>query len=255
MSDSNVNVNTESLRELTGSLGEFSSSVAETLNEANGVISEYLDRMKCVCEQIRKKWEEAREKRQAAENEWNEAESEHSACLASQEQDEDGNWHPSCYAESMRAAAARAKFQQAQREENEKRQIYENAVGIVNRAKGSIDEYKCGSGAALAQIAGDYSQAARSEIGIRLEQLGEILDTNLSLDSRKVTPRSLYPNSSTTEPERPREPSCQKCGRPISKCFCQRQSPAAKPERPREPYCSVCGYQISKCICKKRGTK
>jgi|GEM_PF-4723786 len=255
MSDSNVNVNTESLKELVGSLGEFSSSVSETLNEANMVIDDYLSRMRSVCEQIREKWEEAERKRQAAENEWNEAESEHSACLASQEQDEDGNWHPSCYVESMRAAAAKARLLAAEKVEEEWRKKRDRADKILDRATQSAESYKCGFGAALGQIAGDYSQAATSEIDRRLEQLGEILDTHLSLDSRKVIPRSLYPNSSTTEPERPREPSCQKCGRPISKCFCQRQSHAAEPERPREPYCSVCGYQISKCICKKRGKK
>lgn len=206
MSDLKVDVKTEALQELAGSLGSFSSRVRSVLEEVKSKIGDSVGKMNAIRGRIQEKLEKAKEERTKAQEEYNLASDALIDCRSSQTRDEDGNLTPSCKAEYIRLQIASMKLKMAQDKEKKCQDTYDKACDIIDKANQSIGEYKSGPETEFDRIAGDYSKSAISEIGKRLEQLGEVLNSNLSLGIRYPVERPrppIYTSRFSTGGKRP----------------------------------------------------
>ena len=117
MTGSSVEVCPEAVQELAVAIDNFSAKVTYLMETTDAEINGELNMMDGICEQIRQKWETAKQLLEEAKNRLYEAERELQSCEASQTKDEDGNWHPSCAAESAAVDDARAEVQAKEDEE------------------------------------------------------------------------------------------------------------------------------------------
>ena len=222
MSNSEVNVNSDALQELAVAIDNFSSKATFLMETVDAEIRGELDMMESIREQIGKKWDAAKERLKEAKDELSDAEDDLAACEASQEKDEDGNWHPSCYMESMRVGSARAKVKAAEDEEYKWSCNYEKAGKIIGWQKLCVEEFwrepgfitPPGPGHDLKRIVGKYSEEAVAKLDECLEQLGIYEQTNLSLDVQHAVDSGAM--------EKPAPVFCPNCGRPIRNCVCRR---------------------------------
>ena len=222
MLNSKVDVSPEAVQELAVAIDHFSTKVTYLMETTDAEINGELNMMDAICEQIRQKWEMAKQLLEEAKNRLYEAEKAYDSCRLSQTQDEDGNWHPSCAGESAAVDAARADVQAKEDEEYKWRQNYERACKIVDWQKSCVREFwkepgiiiPPGPGWELKYIGGKYSEELVSKLDECLEQLGIYEETNLSLDVKHaVDARTM---------EKPAPVFCPNCGRPIRNCVCRR---------------------------------
>lgn len=222
MSDSKVDVSPEALQELAVAIDNFSSKATFLMDTVDAEISGELDMMESIREQIRQKWEIAKQLREEAEERLYEAEKSLDACEASQEKDEDGNWCPSCASESAAVAAAQADVQAKKDEEYKWSCNYEKAGKIIGWQKHCVEEFwrepgfiiPPGPGHDLKRIVGKYSEEAVAKLDECLEQLGIYEQANLSLDVKHAVDSGAM--------EKPAPVFCPNCGRPIRNCVCRR---------------------------------
>ena len=222
MTGSSVEVCPEAVQELAVAIDNFSAKVTYLMETTDAEIKGELDMMDGICEQIRKKWETAKQLLEEAKNRLYEAERELQACEASQTKDEDGNWHPSCAGESAAVEAARREVSDREDEEYKWRQNYERACKIVDWQKSCVREFwkepgiivPPGHGWELKYIGGKYSEERVAKLDECLEQLGIYEETNLSLDVKHAVD-----SGAMKEPE---PVLCPNCGRPIRNCVCRR---------------------------------
>ena len=233
------------LYDLKSRLDHGGDTMLKVLEGVNNYFEGVKDVLRQQVELLENQWREAQEQLSRAEEAY-------SSCLASQRYDEeDGEYHPSCYSEQCDVDRAR-------RYEEECRERYEHGRRIQGEVDSEIEKYKApwgilvppGAEKFLEHLAKEHTHSAIEKLDKIIEKVEEYLRFGVTMArpgaGQVSIPEDDKGSSNTTKVDVKPEPGafaagvqnvinktkpiesatrvmvCDKCGRPMTLCTCQR---------------------------------